>query len=108
MSRHGYDDQESTYRFIQKLRGQPELLEQFGADLKELAKQAREDYPASGPLVDEIEAVADLINGSVDEARGWHPMARAAQRRDVQRVEEPRKSPRVEATADVGRAIRDM
>ncbi len=108
MGSHGYDDQESTYRFGQRLRTQPDMLAQFGADLGELARQAGEDYPATGVLVDEIQAVADLVNGCAQEAAGWHASFRAGQRRDVERVEQPRKSARVEGTADVGRAMRDM
>lgn len=106
--RHGYGSQESTYGFGRKLRRQTALLETFAADLTTLAEQARSEQPVDAGFAEEIEAVRDLIRTCVDEARDWGATFRSQHRRDVERVENPRRSRRIEEAADVGRAVRDV
>lgn len=110
MGQHGYDDQQSTYNFMQALRQQPALLAEVKAGLTELSKQADQDQPVEGALAREIEQVAQMVAGIHSDSETWYGMCRtdARNRRDGDRVDEPRKSPAVESRADVGAAVRDM
>jgi hypothetical protein len=63
--------------------------------------------PVTSTLADEISAVTKLVESVMNRARGWHGQARALHRRDMDRVENPRKGPDVERNADVGRHIRN-
>ncbi len=107
MGTRNYDDQESTYRLGESLKaeaGQIRLL----ADLaRRLADQAENDQPVGSSLTSEMRDRAATLSRAADEADTWYERWRR-QTRDVQRVEDPRRSQRVEQAADVGRAIRDV
>ncbi len=109
MAKHGIDSQESTYRYIQSLKQQPDILAEIKAGLTELARQADQDQPVGSALAREIEAAAAAVGAVHRQSEDWFGMCRTdpRNRRDQERVEDPRKSGRVERNADVGAAIRD-
>jgi hypothetical protein len=106
--RHAEDEQESTYRWIAKLKWRARLLKGLVKALEILAHQARNRQIASSSVADEIEAILGLVRNAHTEMEGLHQRARALHRRIISRVEQPRKSKDVEARSGVKPALRDV
>ncbi len=110
MSNHHYDDQQSTFSFMQSLRVQPDLLAEVKGGIRELANQADVEQPVEAAIAAEMAEAAAIVATVEADSHEWHALCRSdvANRRDGDRVTDPRKSPAVEGRADVGAAIRDM
>ncbi len=110
MANHREDEVESTYRFGMNLGREPEKLDGLKGGISELVRQAETDQVANSAVVDTLRAIEGIIGTVADDARGWQGMFRtgAGNRRDVRRVENPRKNPRAEGNADAGKAARDV
>lgn len=101
------NDADSTYVFIKQLKQVQQVVEAFAVQQRELARQARDKYPANNRLAEEILAVAAISSLVAEKCVELYPMAVRQKDRVRQRTEEPRKSARVEESADSGLARRD-
>lgn len=101
------NDGDSTYVFINQFKHVGQVVTAFAQQLRELARQASDKYPANTRLRDEILAVAGIASEVADECAQLYPMACRQKERVRRRTETPRKSNRVEETADSNLARRD-
>jgi hypothetical protein len=104
---HSYDDQTSTYKWINGLKGRAGGANVLARGVQILAHQAQDRQPVTPAFAAEVAAVSALLGKASLEAGELFKAARAAHRRDVERVENYRKSPAVETNADVTAARRD-
>ncbi len=105
--RHGYHSQQSTQQYIYQLRREHALADSIATSAAELARQAVAHQPVNSGLAGQMQQAQANLARVREELQGLYALARLHHERDMARLENPRKSHRVESAADVGRAIRD-
>jgi hypothetical protein len=109
VARRRADERESTYRWVNRLQMYQGRYDNLRAAMEAHVHHAQNLQPITGAIPVILEELLGGLKKTVDAVDSWYGTARIAQRRDIERVDDPSGgSADRERRGDAGYTMRDM